>query len=614
MSHEGLRYTIFSRRALLLAGLKGLAVVTLGGRLYYLSIVKGEQYRLRAEENRIDLRLIAPERGEILDRNGEKLAKNKQDYQVYLIPEQADDIVETLNRLGRIITISDQNIARIKKRMKRQRKFSSVTIAENLSWEAFSKINVSAPDLPGVVLDAGRTRTYPDGPAVAQIVGYVGVPRESDGNDPLFRLPGFKIGIQGIESSFDKELRGYQGTQRFEVNSVGREIRELQPRQDATQGKDIKLSIDLALQRYSMERLGESAAGAVVLDIRSGEILAMASAPSFDPNDFNLGLSIENWQALLKDPRKPLLNKSITGQFPPGSTIKMVVALAALEKGIITSKTKYHCNGKHPYGDRVFHCWEKRGHGNMDLLSALQHSCDVYFYNLAEKLEIDDLAKMAEKFGLGSLFDIGLDNQKRGLVPTREWKQSVMGEKWHGGETLNVSIGQGAMLATPLQLAVMAARLASGRMVEPSLVKSIGEDEPLSQTAFETTGVNPLHLKLVQTGMQKVMAAGGTGFDYRRSKSKTPLAGKTGTAQVRRISEAERKSGVIKNEELAWRSRDHALFVGYGPVENPRYAVCVLVQHGGGGSTIATPIGRDLLDKMFEIEAAFKQSDGEGNP
>lgn len=587
----------------MLAGAKGIAVTVLGGRLYYLSIVKGKQYQLRADKNRINLRLIAPERGEITDRNGVKLATNRQDYQVYLIPEQADDVVDTLQRLGRIINVSDRNITRIQKRLKRQRKFLPVTIAENLSWEEFSKINVSTPDLPGIIPDAGLTRTYPDGPDVAQVVGYVGMPRESDGDDPLFGLPGFKIGIHGLESSFDKELRGYQGTRRVEVNNVGREIRELKPRQNAVEGKNIELSLDIDLQRYSMSRLGESAAGVVVMDIKSGEILTLASAPTFNPNDFNLGLSHENWDALLKDPRKPLLNKCLSGQFPPGSTIKMVVALAALEKGIINSKTKFNCDGKHPYGDRIFHCWLDGGHGDVNLEGAIKHSCDIFFYNLAEKLEIDDLAKMSERFGMGMVHDIGLENQKRGLVPTREWKRRTFDDIWHGGETLNVSIGQGAMLTTPLQLAVMTARLASGRRVDPSLVRSIGGQSQIVNNAFATIGINPYHLKLVQKGMNGVMAAGGTAYDYNRKRSMPVLAGKTGTAQVRRISIEERESGVLKNKELAWRSRDHALFVGYAPYDNPRYAVSVLVQHGGGGSSVAAPIGRDILDKALEIEA-----------
>ncbi len=603
MSHEGLRYTIFSRRALLLAGAKGIAVTVLGGRLYYLSIVKGEQYQLRADKNRINLRLIAPERGEITDRNGVKLATNRQDYQVYLIPEQADDVVSTLKSLGRIIDVSDQNITRIQSRLKRQRKFLPVTVAENLSWEEFSKINVSTPDLPGIIPDAGLTRTYPDGPVVAPVIGYVGVPRENDGDDPLFGLPGFKIGVHGLESRFDKDLRGHQGTRRVEVNNVGREIRELKPRQNAVEGKSIELSLDIELQRYSMSRLGEAAAGAVVMDIKSGEILTLASAPTFNPNDFNIGLSHENWNALLKDPRKPLLNKCLSGQFPPGSTIKMVVALAALEKGIINSKTKFNCNGKHPYGDRIFHCWLDEGHGDVDIEGAIKHSCDVFFYNLAEKLEIDDLAKMSERFGMGMVHDIGLENQKKGLLPTREWKRRTFDDIWHGGETLNVSIGQGAMLTTPLQLAVMTSRLASGRRVEPSLVRSIGGQPQIVNNAFATMGINPYHLKLMQKGMKGVMTVGGTAYDYNRKRSMPVLAGKTGTAQVRRISIEERESGVLKNKELAWRSRDHALFVGYAPYDNPRYAVSVLVQHGGGGSTVAAPIGRDLLDKALEIEA-----------
>ncbi len=366
----------------------------------------------------------------------------------------------------------------------------------------------------------------------------------------------------------------------------------------------------MQLQEYVLQQLGEEAAGVVVMDVNNGDVLSLVSSPTYDPNEFTNGISSENWNGLLNDPRKPLLNKCMSGQYPPGSTIKMIIILAALEQGIITPETEYFCNGKHPFGDNVFHCWKRHGHGKVDLLSAISKSCDVYFYEIAEKLDINDIADMARRFGLGQIFSLGVDGEKNGLVPDKQWKRAVLNEAWHLGETLNVSIGQGAMLVTPLQLAVMTSRVATGMEVMPRLIST--GDTLSEDPVFHQIQANPFHLRIARKGMEMVMEPKGTAHDLRRAKSAVKQAGKTGTAQVRRISADERKSGVLKNEEKPWNARDHALFVGYAPAENPEVAVAVLVQHGGGGATKAAPIGRDVLDKALEFKHAIKNKNDEG--
>jgi penicillin-binding protein 2 len=610
MAREGLRYQTFSRRTFLLAGVQGLAMVALGGRLYYLSVVEGEKYKLRAERNRVAIRLIAPERGEILDRKGRKLATNRQDFRVFLIPEQAEEVAQTLVKIGHIVKLDERRLSRIERQIKRQRKFVPVTVAQGLNWDTFAKVNVAVPELPGVVPDAGRSRYYPAGNEIAHLVGYTASPNEEDvALNPLYQLPGFKVGRQGLERRYEDHLRGSAGTRRVEVNSVGREIRELPPRQDAEAGESLNLTIDLELQRFTIEKLGEEAAGVVAIDVKTGEILAMASAPTYDPNEFTRGISTENWNALLKDPRKPLINKCVTGQYPPGSTIKPLIAISALEHGIVKPETTHYCNGRHRLGNHVFNCWKKGGHGKLDLKGAIAHSCDVYFWKVAEELDIDHMADMLSRFGLGELFDLGIDGEKPGLVPDRGWKRAVLNQPWHLGETLNVSIGQGALLATPLQLAVMTARVASGRRIFPSLVSMPGGDFA-QMDAFDPMDVSPLHLEVARRGMEMVMEVGGTAHDYRRPKNATKLAGKSGTAQVRRITKEERLEGVIDNADLPWNMRDHALFVAYGPTENAEIAVGVLVQHGGGGSSVGAPIARAVIDKALEIRRRPPEAEG----
>lgn len=593
---EGERYQIFSRRAFVLAGVQLLALVGLGARLRHLTLVEGEKYRVRAENNRISLRLIAPERGEILDRNNIPLAVNKPDFRIFLVPEEAVDVEATLDKLSDIVALSPRRRRIVERKIARQRDFVPVSVVEHLDWQTFSRVNVAMPDLPGVVPDAGLTRFYPEPEIFSHIIGYMGRPDESRVSaNPLYQLPGFQLGREGMEAQYEEALRGESGRRSVEVNAVGREIRELPDRQEALPGAPLGLTLDIRLQRKAFELLGAQAAGAVLLDVQSGEILAMASTPSYDANEFNTGISEANWQALLADPRKPLLNKSLAGQFPPGSTFKMVVALAAMEQGLITPETKFRCNGKHVVGDTTFHCWKREGHGTLDLNDAIAKSCDVYFYKLAEQMDIDDIADMASRCGLGQAFDIGLDGVKEGLLPTKQWKWAVHNQRWQKGETVNVSIGQGAILTTPLQLAVMTARLASGRVITPHLLRKQPGDQ-----GYDQLDVNPLHLDFIRKSMVAVMRPGGTAFDPTRRKSMPLIGGKTGTAQVRRITLEERETGVLENDELPWRYRDHALFVGFSTADDPRFAVAVLVQHGGG-SSVAVPLGRELLDYAINL-------------
>lgn len=594
---EGDRYRLFTRRAALLGGAQALLVAGLAGRMYYLSIVQGQQYKVLADENRLSLRFIAPMRGRILDRFGEPIASNRQDLRVAIIPEQAKSVEAALDALAKIIPLSEGEKQLVLRKARRQRSFLPVVVRENLSWEEFAALNVESPNLPGVQPAAGTSRFYPDGPLFAHVVGHVGAVSEKDlSDDPVLQLPGFKLGKNGIERTFDTQLRGAAGTRRVEVNARGRVIREV-ARHESRTGEDVRLTLHAPLQRFVAERMGEESAAAIVLDVEKGDVLALVSTPAFDPNEFSIGISQENWRALTGDPRLPLINKAMSGQYPPGSTFKAIVALAALKAGVVTASDTFFCNRKFPYGDNVFHCWKPGGHGHVDLVRSLKDSCDIYYYNLAQRLGIDAIADMARRFGLGETYDVPIPGQASGLVPDAAWKRRALGRGWLGGETLNVSIGQGYLLTTPLQLAVMTARLATGRAIRPRL----NVDE--TPVFAEDLGIPEQHLALVRKGLAQVVNdPTGTAFRSRLKGEGMSMAGKTGTAQVRRISKAERESGVIDNADLAWRERDHALFIAYGPVEKPRYAVSVIVEHGGGGSSVAAPIARDIMEKAFQLD------------
>jgi penicillin-binding protein 2 len=617
MHRDGDRYKTFSRRSIVLFGGKILLLSGLVGRMYYLQVVESEKYKTLADENRISLKLIAPKRGRILDRFGRPMAINQQNYRVILVPENTKDIKFSLAQLGKIIPITDHDITRVKREIKRRRRFLPIILRENMDWNDVARIEVNAAELPGIVIDVGESRYYPDGNEVASVLGYVsGVSEKDLTGDPLLELPGFRIGKAGMEKVHDLALRGKSGTTQVEVNAFGRQIRELD-RQEGQPGAETWLTIDMELQKFVAKRLGDEAASAVVMDVHTGEVLTLVSSPSFDPNAFNRGLSRSEWKALASNPRTPLNNKAIAGQYAPGSTFKMVVALAALEKGIVTPNTKHFCSGELELGDSTFHCWKKHGHGAMDMVSAITQSCDVYFYEIAKRTGIDRISAMAQRMGLGHVLDIELSGERKGLMPTRAWKKKAKRVSWQQGETLLAGIGQGFILATPLQLAVMTSRLVNGgKAVLPHLTRNVvpnaEEPGPPIIPEFDEIGIHPPHLDLMRKAMAAVSNSPyGTAYRSRIKEPDLQYGGKSGTVQVRRISKAEREVGVKKNKDLEWRERDHALFVGYAPLESPRYAVSIVVEHGGGGSSTAAPIAKDILLEVQRRDPSRGQSIGE---
>jgi len=609
MHRDSERHKQFSRRTALLAGGKAVLLSALVGRMYFLQVVESKRYKTLADENRINFRLLAPPRGRIVDRFGVPIADNQQNYQVVLIPEQTEDIEETLLRLGRIIPIRNSEKKRILREVRRKRSFVPVTLRENLSWEDVARIEVNTPDLPGIMIDVGQSRFYPYALETAHVLGYVAAVSEGETtDDPLLELPGFRIGKSGIEKVYDLALRGSSGNLQVEVNAFGRVIRELE-RNEGQPGTRLQLTIDTELQKLASEKLADESGSVVVMDVHSGDVLAMVSTPGFDPNAFNKGLSTDEWNALVNNDKSPLINKSIGGHYAPGSTFKMVVAMAALEKGVISSESEIFCSGKTELGNATFHCWKKDGHGVTNLNKGIAQSCDVYFYEIAKRTGIERIAEMARRLGLGARLGLDLPGEKPGLVPSNKWKKAVIGAPWQQGETLLAGIGQGYVLTTPLQLAVMISRMVNGGVaVTPHLTRDlINGDDVLSKNEEENKdiGLVPAHLALVRDAMNRVVnVPGGTAFNSRIRKTEFRMGGKTGTAQVRRISKQERETRVLKNEELPWKERDHALFVGYAPVDAPRYAISVVVEHGGGGSKIAAPIARDVLEVAQRRNAA----------
>jgi penicillin-binding protein 2 len=590
------RTKIFNRRVAILAGGKAVLLSALVGRLYYLQVLQADRYATLADENRINIQLLAPPRGRILDRFGEALATNRLNYRVVLVSEQTASVEATLVALGKLIDISEHEHARVVRDSQRKRNFVPITVRENLSWSEVSRIEVNAPDLPGVTIDVGQTRYYPLGATAAHITGYVAAVSEEElTGDPLLELPDSRIGKNGIEKIYDLALRGKAGNSQVEVNAYGRVIRELE-RKEGQPGDDLELTLDAGLQRYVAARLADESAAAVVLGVQNGDVLALTSSPSYDPNAFNKGISLTAWNELLNNPLKPLISKAIAGQYPPGSTFKMIVALAAMESSVASSGHRVTCLGKTRLGDRVFHCWKRGGHGSMNMTEALEQSCDVYFYDIALRTGINFIAKMARRFGLGSANGIDLYGERPGLIPDRDWKVATLDVPWQKGETLVAGIGQGYVLATPLQLAVMAARLANGdHAVSPRLYRP-ATDDAAAMPDFPPLGVSPAALAVVTDGMNRVVnGVRGTARGARIDEPGLAMAGKTGTSQVRRISTSERASGVLKNAERPWEERDHALFVAFAPVDEPRYAVAVVVEHGGSGSRAAAPVARDIL-------------------
>jgi penicillin-binding protein 2 len=583
---------------MLLGGAQLLFVGGLAARMRYLQVDQADQFRLLAEENRINVRLIPPSRGEVFDRNGLRLAQNAPSYRIVIVREDAGDVDEVLERLSRIITLDAETIDRVKTEMQRSAPFLPVTIASDVSWEDISRVSINAPALPGVTPEVGLSRVYPQGSDFAHILGYVGPVSDYDlekitDPEPVLLIPRFQIGKVGVETKLEPILRGKAGAKRVEVNATGRVMRELD-RQEGVPGADIQLTIDAKLQRYVQARLSGESASAVVIDCDNGDLVACSSAPTFDPNLFVRGISQKDYRDLTGNKYRPLASKTVQGVYPPGSTFKMITAMAALEAGLIGPDETAYCPGHLKVAGRRFHCWKRAGHGFVDLQNSLKQSCDVYYYDLAVKVGIEKISEMAKRFGLGVRHDVPMSAVSEGLAPTMEWKVINHGQDWRLGDTVNVSIGQGLMLASPLQLAVMTARIATGRSVEPRLIKSIdGVEQP--DRGGESMGMNENNLRKMRRAMAAVVNdRRGTAYGSRIIDENMRMAGKTGTSQVRNITAAERRAGVIRNEDLPWERRDHALFVNFAPIENPKYAVAVVVEHGGGGSRAAAPIARDI--------------------
>ena len=612
MPRDNQQQKSLTRRALILAGGQVLLGAALAGRLYQLQVLEKDRYRVMAEENRINLRLLVPPRGRIFDRFGVEMADNRQNYRVVIVPEETADIAATINAIGTLIEVTDGDRHRALRDAKRQHAFIPVVVRANLSWDEMARIEVAVPELPGVSIEQGFLRFYPYGATAAHVLGYVAAVSEKElTGDPLLELPDFRIGKAGIEKAQDLKLRGAAGTSQVEVNAYGRVVREI-AHNPGQPGQDVVLSIDAGMQDFATKRCSaEQSASCVLLDAVTGDVLAIVSSPSYDPMLFSAGLTQAMWQELSTDPRNPLSNKAIGGLYPPGSTFKPMVALAALESGAITPDTPITCPGYLELGDATFHCWQHGGHGTLHLHDAIKKSCDVFFYETARRTGIDHIAAMARRFGFGDPLGLDIGGERPGLIPDRDWKLATTGVAWQQGETLNTGIGQGSVLATPLQVATMAARLVTRRQIVPRLVRDTmlpaGGDHRLPN--FTALGVTQHYVSLVLDGMSAVVnEQGGTAYAARITDPAFAMGGKSGTSQVRRITQYEREHGLLKESDVPWKDRDHALFVGFAPVSAPRYVCAVVVEHGGveggGGSAVAAPIVRDVLLEVQKRDPA----------
>jgi penicillin-binding protein 2 len=565
----------------------------------YISVVENSRYKLLSESNRVNFTLVPPRRGWFLDRNEKPIANNKADFSVDLNPGRAKEKETTIATLSKLLRLDTEEVRRINTELAAISNFQPIHIASGLDLNSFAAVTVRLPDLPGVSASSGFSRNYPPGAAVGHLVGYVGTPSAEEYEQdpsPILVTPGYKIGKDGLEKKFEAALQGKPGAKRVEVTARGKIVRELEARPDIP-GKSIQLTLDIDVQRYAARRLGEESGSVVVLNSQTGEILTITSMPSFDPNSFSDGISQNEWQMLSGDDHVPLRDKSLRGLYPPGSTIKPMVALALLKEGVRADETIF-CTGRLKVGNSFFHCWKRGGHGTVNMAKAIYQSCDVYFYQMALRVGIEPIAAMAKTLGLGLTYDLPVSSQSYGTVPDAQWKERKYNRKWQAYDTVNTTIGQGYMLANPLQLAIMAARIASGRNIVPSLLPNKNTQHP------KILDISLEHLAFVRSAMGDVVSEIGTA---RRAALPIPdvkMGGKTGTAQVRRITMAERAGGVRSNASLPWKFRDHGLFVAFAPVENPRYAISVVVEHGGGSGS-AYPIARDVMTFLYKQEIAM---------
>jgi penicillin-binding protein 2 len=577
----------FDRRAVVIGALQGGIGLLLAARMGYLAIAENEKYQLKSESNRVNLSLIPPRRGWILDRNGAPLASNRADFRVDVIPERLTNADATIDLIGDLLGLKVNRIADIKANVAEARRFQPVEVATGLTYDQYAALSVRLPDLSGVVPQRGFSRFYPTGVSVGHMIGYVGPasPEEYEQDrNPLLITPGYKIGKDGVEKQFEKKLRGVPGARRVEVTAAGRVVRDLESREDI-QGAPVRLTIDGPLQDYAARRIGLESGSVVVMDCRSGDLLCMASMPSFDPNSFSDGIGSVEYAMLRDDERVPLRNKVLKGLYPPGSTVKPMVSMAFMERGIDPEEAVF-CGGGLQVGNRRFGCWNRRGHGAVNMAKGIYQSCDVYFYAMAQRVGMDPIAEMARRCGMGQEFPLPVLSQFYGTVPDAAWKMNKFGREWQAFDTVNATIGQGYMLASPLQLAVMSARLATGRHVMPRLTL----DTP--PKGFDTIDFPADQVEYVRRAMSDVVNGPGTAGRARLPLPDVQIAGKTGTAQVVSLSISDGRSG-------PWKYRDHGLFIFFAPYDNPIYAGAVVIEHGGG-SGAAYPIARDVTTFLFD--------------
>jgi len=593
LTATGLRHS-FQRRSFVIGGMQAGVGMLLAARMGYLAVAENERYRMLAESNRVNLTLIPPRRGWILDRNGAPLASNRADFRVDVIPERMKDPKATIDALGTLLSLSPVQVQDLKDKISDARGFQPVEVASGLDYDKFAAVSVRLPELPGVVPQRGFSRYYPTGPSVGHLIGYVGAASAEEYEKeriPLLVTPGFKMGKDGLEKQFEQTLRGQPGARRVEVTASGEIVRDLDTREDV-QGKPIKLTIDGPLQDYAARRLGLESGSVVVIDCLTGDLLCMASMPSFDPNSFSDGIGRVEWKMLADDDHVPLRNKVLKGLYPPGSTVKPMVSMAFLEAGLDPHETAF-CGGGLRGGNRVFHCWNRRGHGHVDMAKGIYQSCDVYFYHFAQKLGMDVIAPMARRLGMQEEFPLPVASQFFGTVPDPQWLKRKHGREWQPFDTVNATIGQGYMLANPLQRAVMASRLATGNKIMPRLI--LDGKKP----AFTSMNFHGDHVQFIQKAMSDVVNGPGTAGRARLPIEGIQIAGKTGTAQVVSLNVSSGKGGL-------WKYRDHGLFIFFAPYDNPRYAGAVVIEHGGG-SGAAYPIARDVTTFLFDPVLGLKK-------
>ena len=596
------KVNLINRRLFIVTAAKILVFLGLSTRLYSLQVKDKNKYLTLSDKNRIRESKLPPVRGEFLDYFGKTIAGNNEVYQLHLIPEQVENFRYVSLRLKTILDMSDRQFQRLLKKKNEVKPWDTIVVSDNLTWEQFSRVNSYLYELTGVKSVLSITRIYPHKEDFTHVLGYVSQANEKDvsENEDIKNkfVPGLRVGKTGLEKAFEKELLGENDIQRFEVNAYGKKINQIEL-QKGSKGKNIRLTIDTEIQKYCSELLKDRAGSICVMDIYTGEIIAMQSAPSFDPNLFLFGINQDDWQLIRNNPLKPLVNKTISGKYSPGSTIKPIVALSALENKIVSPQFTVKCEGKTEMYGQTYHCWKKKGHGFVSLKNAMKQSCDTYFYEIARRLGVDRLSETAKKFGLGErVFENLFFNEKKGLVPNTQWKKNALGSGWLLGETMITGIGQGYIQTTPIQLCLMTAQIANGGYkIYPKITV---DTETNFLDKYEPLFTEKKNIKIIQDSIfsstNEVM---GTSYSSRINDPKYRFAGKTGTAQVKRITAEERELD-LKTSEIPYEQRDHALYVAYGPTENPRYALSIIIEHGGSGGTTAAPMAKKLFKLIID--------------